>query len=181
DEIETLEHITICPALEADWKRIEALTGKTAWNSLTSDTKYKVNSQTITKVIFNSRAEDISITRLNLTKGLIKQSVVNNLNELLSSHKDARNTVLEILQRFWNHFYDKIFEKEKRKGIMKQFKWSAHHGSSSTSMKKKQPHKIDIGPRDGSGLGSSKVFINTGVQQGSRNEDSIPVLKQATI
>ncbi|CAG8856337.1 39682_t:CDS:1, partial [Gigaspora margarita] len=50
-----------------------------------------------------------------------------------------------------------------------------------TSTKKKQLHKIDVGPRDGSGLGSSKVFINTGIQQGSRNEDSIPVLKQATI
>ncbi|CAG8812148.1 12992_t:CDS:2, partial [Gigaspora margarita] len=109
-----------------------------AWNSLTSDAKYKVDPQKITKVIFESRAEDISITRLNLTKGLIKQSVVNNLNELLSSHKDARNT-----------------------GITKQFKLSAHYGSPS--MKKKQPHKIDVGPRDGLGLGSSKVFINTSV------------------
>ncbi|CAG8733941.1 25741_t:CDS:2, partial [Gigaspora margarita] len=60
--IETLEHITICPALEADWKRIEALTGKIAWNFLISDAKYKVNLQTITKVIFDSRAEDIGIT-----------------------------------------------------------------------------------------------------------------------
>ncbi|CAG8816378.1 2787_t:CDS:2, partial [Gigaspora margarita] len=90
-EIETLEHITTCSALKADWKRIEALTEETAWNSLTSDAKYK----------------------------------------------------------------------EKRKGIMKQFKLSTHHGSPSTSTKKKQPHKIDVGPHDGSGLGSSKVFINT--------------------
>ncbi|CAG8477908.1 20837_t:CDS:2 [Gigaspora margarita] len=29
-EVETLEHITTCPALEADWKKIEALTGETA-------------------------------------------------------------------------------------------------------------------------------------------------------
>ncbi|CAG8723394.1 42954_t:CDS:1, partial [Gigaspora margarita] len=45
-------------------------------------------------------------------------------------------------------------------------------------MIKKQP---DVGPYDGSGLGSSKVFINTGIQQESRNEDSTLVLKQATI
>src|SRR5260363_197100 len=188
-EVETLEHITICPALEADWKRIEALTGETAWNSLTSDAKYKVDSRSITKAIFDSRTEDIGITRLNLTKGLIKQSVVNNLNELLSSHKDARNTALEILQGFWNHFYEDIWKRrceqivswEKRKGITKQFKWSAHHGSPSTSTKKKQLHKIDVGPRDGPGLGSSKVSINMGIQQGRRNEDSTPVLKHATI
>ncbi|CAG8837816.1 13112_t:CDS:2, partial [Gigaspora margarita] len=52
---------------------------------------------------------------------------------------------------------------------------------ANTSTKKKQLHKINVGPRDGSGLGSSKVVINTGIQQGSRNEDSTPVLKQATI
>ncbi|CAG8842645.1 11789_t:CDS:1, partial [Gigaspora margarita] len=50
-----------------------------------------------------------------------------------------------------------------------------------TSTKKKQLHKIDIGPHDGSGLDLSKVFINTDIQQGSRNEDLTPVLKQATI
>ncbi|CAG8854533.1 7026_t:CDS:2, partial [Gigaspora margarita] len=154
-EVETLEHVTICSALEANWKRIEALTGETAWNSLISDAKYKVDPQTIMKIIFKSRAEDIGITRLNLTKSLIKQSVVNNLNELLSIYKDARNT-------------------EKRKGITKQFKLFAHYRSPSTSTKKKQLHKINVGPRNGSGLGSSKVFINTGIQQGSRNEDSTP-------
>ncbi|CAG8797320.1 35492_t:CDS:2 [Gigaspora margarita] len=40
--METLEHITTCPALEAAWKRIEALIEETAWNSLISDAKYKV-------------------------------------------------------------------------------------------------------------------------------------------
>ncbi|CAG8612758.1 3743_t:CDS:2 [Gigaspora margarita] len=58
---------------------------------------------------------------------------------------------------------------------MKQFKLFTHHGSSSASTKKKQSHKIDVGPCDVSGLGSNKVFINTGIQQGSRNEDSTPV------
>ncbi|CAG8567512.1 42375_t:CDS:2 [Gigaspora margarita] len=52
---------------------------------------------------------------------------------------------------------------------------------ANTSTKKKQLHKIDVEPHDGSGLGSSKVFINAGIQQGSKNEDSTLVLKQATI
>ncbi|CAG8845186.1 30904_t:CDS:1, partial [Gigaspora margarita] len=70
---------------------------------------------------------------------------------------------------------------KKRKRIKKQFKLSAHYGSPSTSTKKKQLHKINVGSCDGSGLDSSKVFINTGIQQESRNEDSTLVLKQATI
>ncbi|CAG8848812.1 32135_t:CDS:2, partial [Gigaspora margarita] len=59
---------------------------------------------------------------------------------------------------------DQGFDKakcEKKKGIIKQLKLSAQHGFSSTSMKKKQPHKTDIGPHNGSGSGSSKEFINT--------------------
>ncbi|CAG8842551.1 15869_t:CDS:2, partial [Gigaspora margarita] len=152
--------------LETDWKRIKALIGETVWNSLTSDTKYKVDPHTIMKVIFESRAEDIGITRLNLTKSLIKQSV------------DSENHFYEDI---WKKKCEQIISWEKRKGITKQFKLFVHHGSPSTSTKKKQSHKIDVGPHDGSGSGSSKVFINTGIQQESKNEDSTLVLKQATI
>ncbi|CAG8829418.1 17463_t:CDS:2, partial [Gigaspora margarita] len=103
--VETLEHITTSPALEPDWKRIEALTGET--------------------VIFESKAEDIGITRLNLTKGLIKQSVVNNLNKLSS-----------------NNFLGK------EKGHNEAIQVVRYYGSPSTSTEKKQLHKIDVGPHD---------------------------------
>ncbi|CAG8816816.1 43932_t:CDS:2, partial [Gigaspora margarita] len=71
-------------------KRIEALIGKIAWNSLTSDTKYKVNPYTISKIIFGNKVEDIGVTRLNLTKGSgLSEVSISTGNQQESKNKDS--------------------------------------------------------------------------------------------
>ncbi|CAG8831303.1 27948_t:CDS:2, partial [Gigaspora margarita] len=130
NEVETLSHITKCTAFELRWKRIEALTGENAWNTLTSEAKSKINPHEFLGLYLEGM--------LNMAKGLISQKVVDKLNEFFPSYRDTKAAIMAVLQGYWNHFYKDIWKKrcdqiiiwKKSLGITKQ---SKQPGSCSSS------------------------------------------------
>ncbi|CAG8840399.1 34153_t:CDS:2, partial [Gigaspora margarita] len=96
--IETLSHITKCTAFELRWKRIEALTGENAWNTLTPEAKSKINPLAFSRIIFGSDVSSRAVIRLNIAKGLISQKVVDKLNEFFPSYRDTKVAIMAVLQ-----------------------------------------------------------------------------------
>ncbi|CAG8821760.1 28872_t:CDS:2, partial [Gigaspora margarita] len=105
--------------------------------------------------------------------------------ELIKNRTRSIDIVLELIDKFQkirdigvNNLVFYTDSSLKKKDLMKQIKLLAHYGFLSTSTEKKHLYKNNVRPCIGPGSESSEVLINTGNQQGSRNENSTLALKQ---
>ncbi|CAG8838149.1 18594_t:CDS:1, partial [Gigaspora margarita] len=167
NEVETLSHITKCTAFELRWKRIEALTGENAWNTLTPEAKSKINPLAISRIIFGRDVNSRAGIRLNMAKGLISQKVVDKLNEFFPSYRDTKVAIIAVLQGYWNHFYEDIWKKrcdqiivwEKRLGITKQSKQPGSRSSSNGEASPRVQRNINKGMGEGLSKHKKQKFL----------------------